>query len=328
MKKILCFLLIAMFILAPFAPVAVNADEGVTVHVVLEVDPRIEASGAPVMVGFINVDTGKEIGVSITKDTNYWGEIKNVPAGTYSLVKGAVGSDWDGVYEFPFWTEYIVDGISTQWHIKIGDVNYDGPVDTPDEDEIKDPGFVDYEEMYGMTYEEYQEYLKGLETTTPDEETDFSVLENYHKVILDGELTAEDIILSFNDGTDNRTITFSLENDYTAETILEEGTYTISFIRGNKNFEYKVITNEITVKDDKSDILISVSEGSSKPSNPSEPEDNEQDVTTPTTPGGEENPSDNENGSPNILTYIFLIGGTVAIVGILYWKRKKKNSQE
>ena len=301
MKRIMCFLLIAIFILAPFAPVAVNADEGVTVYVVLEVDPRIKASGVPVKVGFINVETGHEIGVSITKDTNYWGEIKNVPAGTYSLVEGAVGYDWDGIYEFPFWTEYTVDGISTQWHIQIGDVNYDGPVETPEEDEIKDPGFVDYEEMYGMTYEEYQEYLKGLETLPNNPDTDPSLLEDYHKVILDGNFTAEDIILSFDNGEEKRNITFSLDNEYVSETLIEEGTYTVSFIHGDREMEYEVITTEIVVVDDKGDIRIEVKE-TIKNSETTTPDTNPdaEDPTKPTDPSDKE-----ENGGINIWSIIF-----------------------
>jgi hypothetical protein len=155
MKRFICILMAIMLFIGIAMPITVNADEGFTVSIELQVDPRIKADGVPVMVGFINVDTGKEYKVSITKDKNYWGEIKNLPNGTYSLVDGAVGSDWDGIYDFPWFTEYVVNGINTTWTIQVGDVNYDGPVNDKEDEDIKDPGFVDYEDLYGMTEEEY-----------------------------------------------------------------------------------------------------------------------------------------------------------------------------
>lgn len=330
MKRFICILMAIMLFIGIAMPITVNADEGFTVSIELQVDPRIKADGVPVMVGFINVDTGKEYKVSITKDKNYWGEIKSLPNGTYSLVDGAVGSDWDGIYDFPWFTEYVVNGINTTWTIQVGDVNYDGPVNDKEDEDIKDPGFVDYEDMYGMTEEEYKEYLEKIEAeqNQNQDKDDLTLEKDYHKIVLDGNLTADSIILSFFDGKETRKITFNQSDEFVAEVIIAEGEYEVEFFYAKGKNEYEVVTEKITVVDDKGEIKISLlgksqeiedNENNNEITNPSNPD-------IPDEPGDLETPAEDER--PITIWTVLIFGAGAAIGGVIIYLRRKNNEFE
>lgn len=323
MKKILSIILIIVMLLGIVLPVTVHADELYTIDIELQVDPRIKADKVPVMVKFCNEATGEMYGASITYQTNYHGTIK-VPSGNYVLVEGAVGNDFDCIYDFPFWTEYEVNGINTKWTVQVGDVNYDGPINK-NEDGNKEQGFIDYEEMYGMTEEEYKEYLEKIEQEMQkeNEENELSSQEDYHKLKLVGEFNVEEIHLTFNE----QKVVFFLDKGYEAEVFLTPGEYEIDFVYASGRNEFGVITEKINVIDDKGTIEIELkspekeNQGNEEITNPDEPT-----VPGETTPGG--NGEEPQKKVSPVVSLIIIGAFGIGCGVIIYLRRKNSNFEE